>query len=75
MMAGRIDRRVVGRCGGPAALRISQQLWLHDGQGFKPEIREHSKGVIEISFDPKNAEARPMFVFLLLAVFGHVISV
>jgi hypothetical protein len=59
----------------PASLRICQDMWLHHGDAFKPEIREHSKGVIEISIDYRDAKAHLTFVFLLFAVLGHVVNV
>jgi hypothetical protein len=50
---------------------IARRIWNRPGDGVTPAFRRVSKDAIEVRFTAKDEEDLSMFLFYLLAAFGH----
>jgi hypothetical protein len=54
---------------------IAGMGWVHEQEGLKPEIREKTKGVVEISLELSDERTKQIFFLVFLAALGHGIYI
>jgi hypothetical protein len=54
---------------------IAAFAWTHETEGLKPDIREKTKGVVEVTVELNDEKTKPIFFLVFLSALGHGIYI